>query len=99
MAKIDNAYNGALVLSYIGGDQTINREKTIYNKKSPGDRVHTIMDGDRLDMLAYRYYRDSKKWWIIADANDVGDTLINPFILVTGSTLIIPNLEQFETDI
>lgn len=30
---------------------------------------HTVDDGDRLDMLAYRYYQDSRKWWRILDAN------------------------------
>lgn len=26
--------------------------------------------GDRLDYLAYRYYRDSELWWIISAANN-----------------------------
>ena len=26
--------------------------------------------GDRLDNLAYTYYRDTEMWWIIAAAND-----------------------------
>lgn len=32
-------------------------------------QFHTIVQGDRLDLLAYRYYGDASKWWIIADAN------------------------------
>lgn len=29
--------------------------------------------GDRLDNLAYKYYNDSKLWWIIARANNIGN--------------------------
>lgn len=52
----------------------------------PNDRVHIVKEGDRLDLLAHRYYRDSLKWYLIADAND----LINPMKLEIGSSLIIP---------
>jgi hypothetical protein len=31
---------------------------------------HLVCQGDRPDLLAYRYYRDSQKFWHIADAND-----------------------------
>lgn len=30
---------------------------------------HTLSDGDRADQLAYRYYRQPRKWWRICDAN------------------------------
>ena len=30
-------------------------------------------DGDRLDILAQRYYNDSTLWWIIAKANEISD--------------------------
>ncbi len=30
---------------------------------------HTIGETDRLDHLAYRFYRQSRKWWRICDAN------------------------------
>jgi phage tail protein X len=29
-------------------------------------------DGDRLDNLAYQYYKDVTLWWIIAQANHIG---------------------------
>jgi len=31
--------------------------------------LHAVKDGDRLDLLAYKYYSDTKKWWQISDAN------------------------------
>lgn len=30
---------------------------------------HTVQEGDRLDLLAYKYYGDPTKWWQINDAN------------------------------
>lgn len=30
---------------------------------------HLVNEGDRLDHLAYQYYRQSRKWWRICDAN------------------------------
>ena len=29
--------------------------------------------GDRLDSLAFRYYKNPKLWWIIAQANNLGE--------------------------
>jgi hypothetical protein len=34
-----------------------------------GQFLHTIEEVDRLDHLAYRYYRQPRKWWHICDAN------------------------------
>ena len=34
-----------------------------------GQFLHTVDAGDRLDLLAYRYYGQSVKWWRICDAN------------------------------
>lgn len=34
-----------------------------------GQFEHTVNQGDRLDLLAYKYYRNSTKWWQINDAN------------------------------
>jgi len=43
--------------------------------------------GDRLDTLAYQYYRDASLWWIIAAANNLHDA---PFGLKDGTILRIP---------
>lgn len=37
------------------------------------DDIYIIaIQGDRLDNLAYKYYQDSRLWWIIARANYLG---------------------------
>ena len=43
--------------------------------------------GDRLDTLAYQYYRDSALWWIIAAANNIHNA---PIGLKEGTILRIP---------
>lgn len=34
-----------------------------------GRFLHVVMDRDRLDLLAFKYYTDPTRWWLIADAN------------------------------
>jgi hypothetical protein len=34
-----------------------------------GTFQHVLAEGDRLDQLAVRYYREPRKWWQICDAN------------------------------
>lgn len=35
----------------------------------PGQFLHTVSDSDRLDLLSFKYYGDTSRWWQIADAN------------------------------
>lgn len=51
--------------------------------------THIASQTDRLDLLAYKYYGDAMKWWIIARANN----LVNGTISVKpGTKLSIPRL-------
>jgi len=34
-----------------------------------GEFLHTVEEVDRLDHLAYKYYKQPRKWWRICDAN------------------------------
>ena len=50
---------------------------------------HIAGQSDRLDLLAYKYYGDAMKWWIIARANN----LVNGTIAIKpGTKLSIPRL-------
>jgi hypothetical protein len=49
---------------------------------------HIVADGERLDHLAHRFYRDSTKYWLILDANPEE---LNPFhLLLQGRRARIP---------
>lgn len=37
--------------------------------RAPGRFAHTVREGERLDLLAFKYYGDPTRWWQIADAN------------------------------
>jgi len=40
--------------------------------------THVLVEyGDRLDLVAKRYYDDSTLWWIIARANNVSDFFVD----------------------
>jgi copper chaperone CopZ len=40
-----------------------------YTPDTAGSYQHTVREGDRLDLLAYKYYGDATRWWLISDAN------------------------------
>lgn len=40
--------------------------------RRPEDIIITTESGQRLDRLAFKYYDDSKLWWVIASANELG---------------------------
>jgi nucleoid-associated protein YgaU len=39
----------------------------------PAGFFHTFSAGERLDLLAFRFYGNSEKFWLIADANTAMD--------------------------
>lgn len=64
-------------------------ESTIYPivRASDTDMYIISEQGDRLDLLAYKYYGDQTKWWIIATANNINDAT---FYVEPGIQLRIP---------
>lgn len=52
----------------------------------PIERVHKVIGGDRLDVIAAQVYGDSTKWRMIAERNGI----TNPFKLNVGTLLAIP---------
>lgn len=50
--------------------------------------TYQVREGDRLDLLAYKFYRNPRKWWLIADANP--DCLAPDQLLAPGRVLTIP---------
>lgn len=58
------------------------------NEAAPGTFTYRVKQGDRLDLLAFKFYRTPRKWWLICDANPghlYPDDLLEP-----GELLIIP---------
>lgn len=53
---------------------------------SNGLITHYIKQGDTLEGIAFRYYQDATKWWIIADVNNIP----NPLFLTAGTIIEVP---------
>jgi phage tail protein X len=74
-------------------------ETTIYPRVSPSDSdIYIITDeGDRLDLLAYKYYGNTNMWWVIASANNINDAV---FYVEPGIQLRIPqNIQKIVNDL
>ena len=82
-----SAYDRSVVFSFDEGDFNLVREVYVY-RESNGDMVHEVIDGERLDTIAFKHYGNSKLWYIIADSNEI----TNPFDIEVGRKLIIPGI-------
>ena len=74
-------------------------DSTLYPKIDLDDNdIYIITNvGDRLDLLASKYYNDVNLWWVIAQANHVGKGTLN---VVPGTQLRIPqNLSNIFSDL
>jgi nucleoid-associated protein YgaU len=62
------------------------------------DKFVRTKDGDRLDTMAYRFYKDTSLWWIIAKANGIRGKMA----LEIGKVIRIPSditniIEEFNS--
>jgi len=85
MAKRIYEEDGYLI-NYKEGDQSIERLPVIY-LVGINSKLYIIVQDDTLQSIANAFYGTSESWFIIADANEI----FNPFELIIGDTLIIPN--------
>lgn len=52
------------------------------------DAQYTVMQGDRIDRLAKRFYGEELLWWVLADANNME---ILPIDLHEGAVIRVPS--------
>lgn len=87
----NNPYYGGFI--FINPDETLLLERKKYQYvKSVKDKYYTVVQGDTLWNIAFSKYGDSKKWAIIADANNIE----NPLELQVGTSLLIPDINIHE---
>jgi nucleoid-associated protein YgaU len=53
-----------------------------------GSFQYTVTSGDRLDLLAQKFYQSPRSWWLICDANP--DLMYPDDLLEPGRVLTIP---------
>lgn len=92
MINLDNylvgasPYDGAYAVKYSNGDVSLEVDYPAIGT-STSDIQHTVLEGETLQNIAYRYYGDSGLWYRIALANNI----LNPFAeLEHGKIIIIP---------
>jgi nucleoid-associated protein YgaU len=70
-----------------GSGQTVNALAIRFIRPAPAGYLHTFTADERLDLLAFNFYRNPEKFWLIADANTEmdPDDLLEP-----GRQLLIP---------
>lgn len=77
-------------LTFIKDSDGSNRYESIRYPSFPAretDQYIVTKELDRLDILAYEFYNDTEKWWIIARANNLPP---GTFRIPAGSRLRIP---------
>ena len=81
----------AAAILYASGDgDFLGTRPPLESKPRPDDRFHTVVEGDRVDLLAQRYLGQADLWWIICDYNDI----FFPLELTSGTILRIPSAEH-----
>lgn len=84
-----NPYSNGYIVELEDGKSLLKREKLTYDPIVNRDSSYTIREEDTLWGLAYRYYGNSKLWYIIADVNSIE----HPLVLQTGLQITIPDLD------
>lgn len=68
--------------------RTVAYKRMRFIPETPARFNHLVAQGDRPDLLAYRYYRDPLKFWRIADANRV--LIANELAAHPGDRILVP---------
>ena len=76
---------------YTGKDEEfLGTRPRVDTTPTPDDRFHTVMAGDRVDLLAAHYLGRAELWWVLCDYNDI----FFPLVLEVGAVLCIPSVEH-----
>lgn len=86
-----NLYDDGLIVAYDDGSASLERLPPDYVYDLT-DKIHTVRQDEKLTDIAHFYYKKSRLWFIIADANKILDI----FNLEVGTDLIIPNENKLQ---
>lgn len=92
---ISHYYSGGTIFNFSDGEDFLAPKNLPEYISDETDKIHIVAEWDTLDLLAFRYYGDSKLFWLIAHANKIED----PFYDLTamlGSSIFIPDWPNFQ---
>lgn len=90
MILVNSRYSNSPVLLIVGPDGV--SRPTVYRTQPglPNQFLHyQVVYGDRMDMLANKFFGDPTLWWVIADSNP---EVFYPADLAIGSIIRIPQV-------
>lgn len=83
----------AVCVLYVDGqEEFLGTRSRIDASPQLDDVFYTVVEGDRIDLIAYRYLGRADLWWVICDYNDV----FFPLEIEPGVTLRIPSVEHVQ---
>ncbi len=77
------------VLYVDGQEEFLGTRPRIDTSPQSDDVFHTVVEGDRIDLIAYRYLGRADLWWVICDYNGI----FFPLELEAGMVLGVPSPE------
>lgn len=80
-------YSNSIVVDFEDGDISLDRVPLSISDVPNPRIVHTILEGETLQNIAFKYYGDSGRWTDIADINSIYDAFED---LEAGNVLYIP---------
>lgn len=83
-------------LQNIDGIEFFSRPEIPDLSSSSSDIQHTVSDGDRLDTISKRYYKQDSFYWILAHRNDIR---LFPDDLITGQRIVVTSSPQIRREL
>lgn len=92
--RLNNPWTFGSITTFDDGSESLDRPR-LKHVPSVKDKYHLVTDFDDLQSLAFKYYGDSKFYFIIKDVNN----LDNFFVLNVGKSLIIPDIDRIRATV
>lgn len=76
------------VLYKDGSEEFLGARPLLDTSPQPDDLSHVVNVGERVDLIAYRYYARTDLWWLVCDYNGIANPLTP---LEPGTVLRLPS--------
>lgn len=93
--RSNNLYASGTIEEFPNGEKSLTRQAINFEVDSTDNVYHIVTKFDRIDLIAYQFYKDavedaSKYWWVIADVNNINNPL--DLTSLVGTRIVIPDI-------